>query len=184
MKRIDFTNRTFPPSGIPLTADILNELQDNIEAAILEGQHDMFHIGDIYITFSSEENPATRFGGTWELTSKGRMLVGVDPDDPDFAEVEKLGGSKHHQHKLPLYTYSPVGAESINRLPWNTQNYGLAPGEPLGGVNPGAYATFTVTGHSGEIYAHPYLSSEELNLFSNVTAYIWKKISDETAPTE
>lgn len=40
-------------------------------------------------------NPGTRISGTvWELTSQGKAIVGVDPDDPDFNEAGKSGGAK------------------------------------------------------------------------------------------
>lgn len=56
----------------------------------------IYKIGDIFLSTSSE-NPAERFGGTWELISKGRTLVGVDESDTDFATAEKTGGEKTHK---------------------------------------------------------------------------------------
>lgn len=43
-------------------------------------------------------NPATYLGfGTWVLWGAGRVPVGVNIDDTDFATVEKTGGEKTHK---------------------------------------------------------------------------------------
>ena len=54
-----------------------------------------YEIGDLFFTTRSE-NPNLRFGGTWELYGKGKVLVCVDPDDSDFSTVKKTGGEKTH----------------------------------------------------------------------------------------
>lgn len=54
-----------------------------------------YEIGDLFFTTRSE-NPNLRFGGTWELYGKGKVLVCVDPDDSDFSAVKKTGGEKTH----------------------------------------------------------------------------------------
>lgn len=54
-----------------------------------------YEIGDLFFTTRSE-NPNLRFGGTWELYGKGKVLVCVDPDDSDFSAVKKTGGEKEH----------------------------------------------------------------------------------------
>lgn len=55
-----------------------------------------YEIGDLFFTTRSE-NPNLRFGGTWELYGKGKVLVCVDPDDSDFSAVKKTGGEKEHK---------------------------------------------------------------------------------------
>ncbi len=52
-----------------------------------------YQVGDLFLT-TRDENPSVRFGGTWELYGKGKMLVCVDPDDTDFNTVKKTGGTK------------------------------------------------------------------------------------------
>src|SRR5262245_43471570 len=51
-------------------------------------------VGSIHLSISST-NPAVSLGyGTWAAFGAGRMLVGVDPGDPDFDTPEETGGSK------------------------------------------------------------------------------------------
>ena len=61
-----------------------------------------FEIGDLFFTTNST-SPSTRFGGTWELYSKGRTIVGYDPDDTDFDTIGETGGSKTHYHDKGSY---------------------------------------------------------------------------------
>lgn len=67
-------------------------------AALLE---QIFHVGAVYISASSQ-SPASRFGfGTWERI-KGKMIVGVDENDTDYNAAGKTGGSKTHSHSNNL----------------------------------------------------------------------------------
>ena len=51
-------------------------------------------VGGVYISVTSA-NPATMLGyGTWTAIGAGRVLIGVDPTDPDFDTVLETGGSK------------------------------------------------------------------------------------------
>ena len=53
-----------------------------------------FPVGSVFLSVVST-NPATLLGyGTWAGLGAGRVLVGVDGSDPDFATVEGTGGSK------------------------------------------------------------------------------------------
>lgn len=53
-----------------------------------------FPIDSVFVTVSAS-NPNTLLGyGTWSAFGTGRVLVGVDPSDPDFNTVEETGGSK------------------------------------------------------------------------------------------
>lgn len=53
----------------------------------------VFPVGSIFFTLS-EANPASYLGGQWERYAKGCSLVGVDPNDTDFAEVGRKIGTK------------------------------------------------------------------------------------------
>lgn len=55
----------------------------------------IYPVGSIYETTSSTFDPNVTFGGTWSRI-KGKVLVGVDEDDTDFATVSKTGGAKTH----------------------------------------------------------------------------------------
>ena len=67
-----------------------------------------YKVGDLFLTTRSE-NPNLRFGGTWELYGKGKVLVCVDPDDSDFSAVKKTGGEKEHTltiDEMPSHNHS------------------------------------------------------------------------------
>lgn len=75
-----------------LTTDQINEdLNERIDSLELQSS---IPVGGIHITVNGE-NPATALGyGTWSAFGEGRVLVGVDPLDPDFDTVLETGGSK------------------------------------------------------------------------------------------
>lgn len=54
-----------------------------------------YPVGSIYLSINNT-NPAEWFGGTWEQIAQGRTLVGVDINDTDFSNVNKVGGEKVH----------------------------------------------------------------------------------------
>ena len=53
-------------------------------------------VGNIIITTTSD-NPSTYLGGTWVAWGSGKVPVGVNTSDTDFATVEKTGGEKTHK---------------------------------------------------------------------------------------
>ena len=69
----------------------------------------IFPIGSIYMSTSST-NPGTwMVGTTWARFANGRVLVGVDDKDSDFA-VNKTGGSKTHKltiDEMPKHRHAP-----------------------------------------------------------------------------
>lgn len=56
-----------------------------------------YPVGAIYMSVNST-SPSTLFGGTWERFANGKVLVGVDENDTDFATVKKTGGAKKSSH--------------------------------------------------------------------------------------
>ena len=64
-----------------------------INEAINTFKQTLYAIGDVFLTYSVTELPATKFGGSWELASKGRVLLGVDPAQSQFNQGMKIGGS-------------------------------------------------------------------------------------------
>lgn len=55
----------------------------------------IYPVGSIKLT-TVNQNPSTYLGGTWEAWGAGKVPVGVDANDTDFATVEKTGGEKTH----------------------------------------------------------------------------------------
>ena len=71
-----------------------------INTAISNNNKKIYPIGHRIITENSN-NPSTYLGfGTWKLTSKGKMMVGIDTTDADFNTVGKTGGSKTHTNTV------------------------------------------------------------------------------------
>lgn len=90
--------------------------------------HPYYPIGSIYLSVNNT-NPSRWFGGTWELISQGRTLVGVDTNDTDFNTVQKTGGNK-------TKSYTPSGnveghTLTVNEIPAHNHSahfsYGTGP---------------------------------------------------------
>lgn len=114
MPIIKFNNYNEP--GI--SKEILEALQTNL----LEM---MFPIGSRYVT-QTATNPASEevLGfGTWERL-KGKICIGLDENDTDFDTIGKEGGSKTHQHMLPIAI--DTTSDNWNFLQWNNAfGYGV-----------------------------------------------------------
>ena len=66
-----------------------------------------YTIGSIFIT-TTNINPGTFIGGTWEAFGTGRTLVGVDTSQTEFNTVLKTGGEKTHKltlDEMPSHTH-------------------------------------------------------------------------------
>lgn len=62
----------------------------------------IYPVGSIYIN-TTGVNPSTFLGGTWSSFGAGRVLVGQDTNDTDFANLGDTGGSKYlqeHTHTI------------------------------------------------------------------------------------
>ena len=70
-----------------VTADDMNQIKNAI--------NNLFPVGFIIEVDNAEFNPNASWGGTWERL-KGRVIVGVDEDDTDFATSGLTGGEKEH----------------------------------------------------------------------------------------
>lgn len=129
----------------------------------------LYPVGSIYMSVNNT-NPSTFFGGTWEAWGAGRVAVGVDANDTDFATVEKTGGEKthiltesempKHSHSLPTF-YSNPEKENIT-LADAAFNADKASD---GNVSNGGQVISTGGGQ-----AHN-------NLQPYITCYMWKRIN-------
>ena len=64
-------------------------------------------IGSLYFS-TSNTNPSTFFGGTWERYGKGRTVVSIDENQTEFNTAGKTGGSKTHtlsSDEIPSHTH-------------------------------------------------------------------------------
>lgn len=98
-----------------------------------------YDVGDIFITLNAT-NPASRFGGTWELLCPGRTIVCVSTTDDEFSTVKKTGGSKTHGHQYGIQYSSLYG------LPYGTDNRTI---RTYNGAN-GTWSTLSGNGTTSE----------------------------------
>lgn len=61
----------------------------------------LYPIGSLYFNATNPTNPTVLLGfGTWEAFGAGRVPVGHNSGDPDFATAGNTGGAKIHNHTL------------------------------------------------------------------------------------
>lgn len=86
-----------------VTASDMNQIKNAI--------NNLFPVGFIISVDNAEFNPNTSWGGTWERL-KGRVIVGVNEDDSDFATSGKTGGEKEvtlgNEH-IPEHSHTVLG---------------------------------------------------------------------------
>ena len=83
--------------------DAINDNQTNEKYVQLKDENNLktyllayiYPVGSIKMT-AENINPSTYLGGTWVAWGAGKVPVGVDTTDTDFATVEKTGGEKEH----------------------------------------------------------------------------------------
>jgi myosin heavy subunit len=145
--------------------EILKELQDLREeiSEINERNYsigtslaDRFYpVGTIY-TSVENRNPKEFIGGTWISWGSGRVPVGVDTDQAEFNEAEKIGGEKTHQltvNEMPSHTHASLSSGNVVVVGGT-----VVIGNPIGGN----------TGASGGNQSHN-------NLQPYITYYMWKR---------
>ena len=79
--------------GIPLKDYITSQMKSILDS--------FYPVGSIYLSVKNE-NPSTKFGGTWVAWGSGRVPVGVNSNDGNFNSVEKTGGTSTHSHSITV----------------------------------------------------------------------------------
>lgn len=161
MDKINFQN------GVTkVNADTFNTFQNNINDAInlmkietLKAENPIGHIR----METTDVNPATYLGfGTWVLWGAGRVPVGVDTTDDDFAEVEQTGGEKTH-------------TLTTNEIPKHKHEIAVRNNSATG-----LYETkaTNATGDVGKAYTQEAGGGQaHNNLQPYITCYMWKRVS-------
>lgn len=150
-------------------------------------------VGSIYIGVSST-NPADLFGGgTWERFAKGRVLVGIEENDPSFAQPLGVAGAKTHkltaaESGLPSHNHAQDAHDHA------TNNLGSG-GQAVVGDYSAAFRLGipgdggTAYGASGTVYgidvqpatatnqpaAAQNAASEHNNLQPYINVYMWRR---------
>ena len=158
------------------------EYLESIQKLILDTAHP---IGQILQTTDSR-NPGTYLGGTWVEWGKGRVPVGVNSADANFASVEKTGGAssvRHahataghaltvnemplHQHDTADYVGFADNSGSFNGYTYNFTNY--ATGQSLKKIK-------TSNTGKGAAHSHGNTGSESVSVLQPyITCYMWKR---------
>ena len=121
----------------------------------------IYPVGSIYMS-AVDTNPSTYLGGTWVSWGKGRVPVGVDEDQAEFASAEKTGGEKTHTlttNEMPShrhYLNNPNAAGS-------TVNYTITYAPSSKGLA-GTLQTAAAGGGAAHNNMPPY-----------ITCYMWKR---------
>ena len=129
-----------------------------------------YPIGSIYLSIKNT-NPSSLFGGTWEAWGTGRVPVGVDTSQTEFATVEKTGGEKTHTltiDEIPEHYHKGLYYDNFNK--GITINSGEGNGFNITYGNTPATYTDVDTGTVGGNKSHN-------NLQPYITCYMWKRIS-------
>ena len=123
----------------------------------------LYPVDSIYMSVNNT-NPSTFFGGTWEAWGSGKVPVGVDTNDTDFATVEKTGGEKTHtltESEMPAHRHT------VEAIGTGTTQQEL---NAFSVDNQGAVNSYGTTNTAGGGQAHN-------NLQPYITCYMWKRIN-------
>lgn len=184
----------------------INQMKQQIETlkAIVENNTIPYAVGDI-ISTTNQNNPSSRPGWghtTWEAYAKGRVLVGIDPNDSDFSSVGKMGGAKKHKltvNEMPTHNHSgSIGSGGSGNTGSNSHSHGLKyriyKGPSTGidrvfasssGDNTSGSSITTTNTHNHSIPNHTHGLSigssggngEHNNLQPYVSVYIWRRVA-------
>lgn len=144
-------------------------------------------VGDIVMN-TSGQNPQETFGGIWTAWGTGRVPVGVDISQTEFAAVEKTGGHKNlqsHTHAIPSLSGS-TASNSGTHSHHAKYDKDAAPGTaktryyPNGGTTSSAAFTPTGGGHAHTLTTNASNtgssgSGNAQNLQPYITCYFWKR---------
>ena len=126
-----------------------------------------YPIGRIILTMSSADNPNSIYKGqTWKLIAKGRTLVGIDENDPDFNEINKIGGEKKHTltiEEMPKHNHNQSLTDNGNRSGWAGYDFRI---------------TSTSRDYNGsDLAQYSGGNKPHNNMPPYITCYIWQRIS-------
>lgn len=128
---------------------------------------DVYPVGSIYMSVT-DVNPSTLFGGTWVAWGSGRVPVGVDPSQTEFATAEKTGGEKTHTltiNEMPNHNHSFINGNGTAITPTSMRDGGEHELQQTSGGRTYDYIGLNYTGGS----------QPHNNLQPYITCYMWKR---------
>lgn len=122
----------------------------------------MFPVGSLYLSLTMD-SPAGFFGGQWERFAKGCCIVGVDPNDTDFAQAGHVVGAKTvsltaaqngaHTHTQNAHTHTQNAHTHTQNAHTHTQNIHAHSIPALSGTAASAGAHNHGIGYNGDAAA-------------------------------
>lgn len=100
------------------------EITESFEPLIREAKLACWPVGSVYMSMQAT-SPAELFGGTWERTAQGRMLIGAGsgtdaqptPETRTFAAGQKGGEYRHTQTEAELAWHNHEGLYYGDEIP-------------------------------------------------------------------
>lgn len=143
----------------------------------------LYPVGSLFVSVLAA-NPADQLGfGTWEAFAPGRVLVGVDPSDPDFDAAEKTSGAKTvtlTEAQMPAHTHAVndpghTHVEQTNSATTGGLTGWTARDTSTNNPSPTDYSTASATtgitlNNAGGGAAHP-------NVQPSIAVFIWRRVS-------
>lgn len=131
----------------------------------------IYPVGAVIIRVDST-NPATWYGGTWELLCPGRTLVCINTSDGDFNTVKKTGGEKTHKltvNEMPSHNHQYEDITGNRSLNGQFGRSGYYESEAYMGV------TNSVIAYADADFRMTYVGGSEShnNLQPYMVVYIW-----------
>lgn len=135
-----YSRVTWEDGSTALSAEHMNNIEEGIGEALAksQGNADMwsyirnlvYPVGSIYMsaTLSTKSEVEALLGGTWEAWGSGRVPVGVDSQQTEFATSGKTGGSKSVA-LTPAQTAMKAHTHTYSKSQTSTQSYALKTSE-------------------------------------------------------
>lgn len=135
-----YSRVTWEDGSTALSAEHMNNIEEGIGEALAksQGNADMwsyirnlvYPVGSIYMsaTLSTKEDVEALLGGTWEAWGSGRVPVGVDSQQTEFATAGKTGGSKTVA-LTPAQTAMKAHTHTYNKASTSTGSHKLTTSE-------------------------------------------------------
>lgn len=139
---------------------------------------DSWPVGSVFIAVVST-SPATLLGGgTWVGIGAGRVLVGVNTGDSDFATVEQTGGEKTHTlttTEMPIHTHVQDAHTHVQNAHTHVQDAHTHPSIQVQGSTTASTTgthimTSTATGGSSRVAITPEKANSATATNQNATA--------------
>ena len=135
-----YSRVTWEDGSTALSAEHMNNIEEGIGEALAksQGNADMwsyirnlvYPVGSIYMsaTLSTKEDVEALLGGTWEAWGSGRVPVGVDSEQTEFATSGKTGGRKSVA-LTPEQTAMKAHTHTYSKSPTSTGSHKLTTSE-------------------------------------------------------